>query len=302
MSSTLRCCLVLVSTGLVCPNVVQAQLVRNIFDNCGCPICQHPCPQCICTAMNPVVETQYRQQQVVTYRDVPQTELRQEAYWETVPVTTYESVTVDEGMYQTVWVPKLVTKQIPKTIQQKQLAYRTVPYQVTRRVPQVSIQLVPQQHVRYVPQQYQTVLNTPGWTTCLPLTAAVRPPITTIVPRITSAVPASPPTNIATMPPITVPPTRTAQAEPELAAGPVPDPRFSDTPAQNGYEEWTTVELRRRTRTAAQEDPLAGYQIAAPTARTHPRSSQLTGNLSRYFVPAPSAAIVWRGRRGVMRR
>ncbi len=302
MSSTLRCCLVLIGTGLVCANVVQAQLVRNIFDNCGCPICQHPSAQCICTAMKPVVETQYRQQQVVTYRDVPQTEYRQEAYWETVPVTTYESVTVDEGMYQTVWVPKLVTKQIPKTIQQKQLAYRTVPYQVTRRVPQVSNQLVPQQHVRYVPQQYQTVLNTPGFTTCLPLTVAVRPPMTTTVPSITLAAPMSPPTNIATMPPITVPPARTARAEPELAAGPVPDPKFMDTPAQNGYEEWTTVELRRRTRTAAQEDPLAGYQIAAPTARTHPRSSQLTGNLSRYFVPAPSAATVWRGRRGVMRR
>ena len=52
----------------------------------------------------------------------------------TVPVTTYKQVTVDEGCWQRVWVPKMVTKQIQCTQYQKQTSYVKTPIQVRKRV------------------------------------------------------------------------------------------------------------------------------------------------------------------------
>jgi hypothetical protein len=67
-------------------------------------------------------------------RDIVTTEYRTEPVVETVPATVVENVMVDEGSYQTVWVPRLTTKAVARTSYQSRTAYRTVPYQVTRRV------------------------------------------------------------------------------------------------------------------------------------------------------------------------
>ena len=84
-------------------------------------------------------------QPVTTYLEVPKTVMRQEAVQVQVPVTTYKQVAVDEGGYQQVWVPRLVTKNVPQTILQTQVQYRQVPQTVIERVPQISTQWIPQQ-------------------------------------------------------------------------------------------------------------------------------------------------------------
>lgn len=89
-------------------------------------------------------------QQIITYRDVPKTIMRQEAVQVQVPTTTYQQVTMDEGGYQQVWVPRMVTKTVPQTVMQTQIQYRQVPQTVMERVPQVTTQWVPQQTVQQV--------------------------------------------------------------------------------------------------------------------------------------------------------
>lgn len=84
-------------------------------------------------------------QPVTTYMNVPKTVMRQEAVQVQVPTTTYQQVTVDEGGYQQVWVPRMVTKNVPQTVMQTQIQYRQVPQTVMERVPQVSTQWLPQQ-------------------------------------------------------------------------------------------------------------------------------------------------------------
>ena len=77
------------------------------------------------TTLRPVVQTQYRQEQYLTYRDVPTVQVRREAYVENVPVTTYQQVT------ETVYVPQQVTKVVPQTTLQAQTRYRDVAYSST---------------------------------------------------------------------------------------------------------------------------------------------------------------------------
>jgi hypothetical protein len=91
-----------------------------------CHSCQQPVTRCGCQA-NPV-------RRVVKERDVVSTEYRREPVTETVPMTVTENVTVDEGSYQTVWVPKLTSRPVARTVYQTRTGYRSVPYQVTRRV------------------------------------------------------------------------------------------------------------------------------------------------------------------------
>ena len=81
-------------------------------------------------------------QQVMTYRDIPKTVMRQEAIQVQVPTTTYQQVSVDEGAFQQVWVPRMVTKNVPRTVMTTQVQYRQVPQTVMERVPQVSYQNV----------------------------------------------------------------------------------------------------------------------------------------------------------------
>lgn len=141
-----------------------------------------PPPQVTCTTpqpvvqtqtrLQPVVETQYRQEQYTVYKEVPRIDYRVEQQNVTVPVTTYRQVTVDEGNYQQVWVPKMVSKMVPQTAYQQQTVCKTVPYQTTQRIAELASRTVPYQSVKYVPHQYQTVtMQPPQCTTCLPTTA-----------------------------------------------------------------------------------------------------------------------------------
>jgi hypothetical protein len=84
------------------------------------------------------------------------TEYRNEPVTETVPSTIYENVMVDEGSYQTVWVPRLTTRSVARTVYQTRTSYRTVPYQVTRRISEYGTQTLPYQTVRHYP------VTTPG--------------------------------------------------------------------------------------------------------------------------------------------
>ena len=68
-----------------------------------------------------MAHTELVPQQTVSYREVPQIQYRQEAYTESVPVTTYQQVT----------------------------RFRSVPYRTVARIPQVSTQYVPQQRTSY---------------------------------------------------------------------------------------------------------------------------------------------------------
>ena len=84
-------------------------------------------------------------QPMMSYLEVPKTIMHQQAVQVQVPTTTYQQVTVDEGGYQQVWVPRMVTKNVAQTVMQTQVQYRQVPQTVIERVPQVSTQWIPQQ-------------------------------------------------------------------------------------------------------------------------------------------------------------
>ncbi|WP_339910755.1 hypothetical protein [Symmachiella dynata] len=243
-------------------NVARAQWGLPCFD--CCTTCAAPAPQPVTQAyVQPVVSTQYRQQQQISYQDVAQTEYRQESFYQSVPVTTYENVTVDEGSYQQVWVPKLTTKTVAKQGYQTQLSQRTVPYQVTRRIPRVTTQLVPEQRISYQ-TSYTTSYIPPVYTT---YNTALLPPLTT--PIVTAPIS----TPLATNP---IP--RRSYESSSLA--PVPDPEFDESGRSTNVSRSTSIPRR-----AASNDRYDGYRSSTTTA-------------SKKFVPAPSAATVWQTPRG----
>lgn len=179
------------------------------------PVCCTPQP-IITQQLRPVVETQYRQQQITTYQDVVRTQIRQEQQIVNVPVTTTRQVTVDQGAYKMVWVPNVVTKNVQETVIQQQVQQRDVPYQVVERIPQVRTQIIPQQTVRYVPE-YRTVYGT----TAGPFSAATIAEVPVAQPQLAEAAPTTAPA--ASAPPQTAEggewkpiPQRQAAAEPTI--------------------------------------------------------------------------------------
>jgi hypothetical protein len=271
------------------------------------------------TTLQPVVETQYRQEQVVTAKSVVETHYRNEAYTETVPVTAYDTVTVDEGGYQQVWVPKLVCKQVPKTVYQQRAACRTVPFQVTKCVPEVSTRTVPVQTVRYV----ATTTPCPPANPCLPGTASSLSPLpalssyplppasyTPAIPSYTGPLPAAPSLPLRNQ---AVPSLGPSLSAPATTGGiaPVPDPKFVDTPearlesipARAPYEGANGREEVLRSRVAAQDSEQI-YRLPPPLSASSPSpaTSQQASREPSKFVPAPSAATVWRTPRATMTR
>lgn len=260
----------------VLPDAIQAG--HRDKDKC-CKKCQKPCGRCCCpaqatpapqTSYQPVIETQYAQQPVLQQRDVTVTEYRTEPVAETVPATTYENVTVDEGSYQTVWVPRLTTKAVARMTYQTRTSYRTVPYQVTKRISEYATQTVPYQTVRYVPTTGASLAytTTPGYVATLPPTYTTGTPIVSGTYPAYAAAPVYPtyPTPVIASAPIT------------SSIGPVPDPRFADAPS-------TPITPRMASR----------YD-------SYPSSSESSVVRGPSFVPAPSAAQVWRSSRGSMTR
>jgi hypothetical protein len=265
MLYAIRGSLVIVALAAVVPIVLVKEAQAGKRD-CCCRACRCPCQRCVCprpavpavpavpqTSYQPILETHYAQQPVLQQRDVLATEYRTEPVTESVPSTIYENVMVDEGSYQTVWVPRLTTRAVAKTIYQTQTSYRTVPYQVSRRVSEYAWQTVPYQSVRYVPAG-----NAVAWTGA-PGYAYAPPPW---------------PGTLAAAPPI-LPAPATAIASnplPSSTLGPALDPRFSAA---------TPITPRAASTSGA----LDGYEPS--DSRTALRGPSL-------FVPAPSAAQVWR--------
>jgi hypothetical protein len=313
-------------------------LSAGLFCNHGvnpCNVCSQPCGTCHarpchCAAPQPVVHQQIIQRPVVqqqiqmvpqtqvvpvtTYRDEVRTEYRTQAEQQTIPVTQYKTVAVDEGGYQQVWVPRVVHKQVPETVYQQRTVYRQVPHQVTQRVPQVSYQtqttMIPRTVSRVVPQTVQTA--SAGCAPCGTATAwnsygttgygtaAYASPYPTTVAAAPVAMPMnSYPTTIASAPYATFPTAGAQQYQSQIAsaspvtlghdlqplssAGWVYGDRNSLTPAPDPVASgnWSPIPL-----TVPESTPV-------PVARdleTAPRTSSASG----LFVPAPSAANVFR--------
>ena len=105
MNRTLLSCVTLAGLASMFPTDAVAQY------------CQSPSPiNCTLSQTRPVVTTQLRPQQVTTFCDVTETQVQHKQVVENVPVTTCKNVTVDEGGYQMVWVPKPVTRQISSIV------------------------------------------------------------------------------------------------------------------------------------------------------------------------------------------
>ncbi len=276
----------------VMPGPADAQIFRRPLRGC-CETCEMPQANCSCTQTRPVVQTQLRAQQVTTYRDVTETHVRNETVVQNVPVTTFKQVTVDEGAYQMVWVPKPVTKQVAQTVIQQQAQTRAVPYQVTRRVPQLTTQLVPVQTVHHVTETIPMTTWAPppisfqAASSCnacdAPFSTAFAPQYP-VAPQFGTAfvqpapyVPAT--ASIPTMPAISVP-------LPQTALAPLPAP-------ENSTEQWQTIPSR----------PSAGSNRGydSPSSRTVPipmEEARHTSPRAGRFVPAPTAATVWNSRQG----
>ncbi len=249
------------------------------FFSRGCQRCLQPVNHCNCQSHQPVVhshqsviqshqpvvETQMVPQQVMTYRNEVVTQYRQEQITQNVPVTTYRDVVVDEGSYQTVYVPKQVTKRIPQVTYQQQIGYRSVPFQVTRQVPQVVTQMVPQQIVRTPAVSYQTAvapISTPVYPVAPMAAAPCGPcggvayapaPIYQTVPTLSfQSVPIMSQSalgrpviasNPVTMLPVNPQSADTQVADTSRYSVPVPDPKFLDSPGAT-RESWATVGSR----------------------------------------------------------
>lgn len=294
-------CLLCAGIGGLIPETSQAQLFRRPFHEC-CETCEMPHARCSCTQSQPVVQTrpvvqtQLRAQQVTTYRDVTETHIRNESIVENIPSTTYRNVTVDEGNYQMVWVPKPVTKQVAQTVVQQQVKTRAVPYQVTRRVPQISTQLIPVQTVQHITETVpfsmpMTAMSMPA-PIAMPVAAAScnscghsstamgLPYLSSQIGYAPSFVQLAPTTaSIPTMPAITVPLPQTALAPTPITAEP-------------STEQWQTIPAR-----GTSESRSRSYE--SPSSRAVPipmdEASQIPRRTSM-FVPAPSAATVWNSR------
>lgn len=294
------------ATLLASLQVLPVSLSAGIFCNhglFGCRAC-NPCRTCHvnpcrCQAARPLPQQtqftmtpQVQTTPVITYRDVTRTEYRTQAETVTVPVTTQQTVTVDEGGWQKVWVPRLVSKQVPTTTYQQQIVYRQVPYQVSQRVPQITYQqrttMVPRIH-GHVASGCNKCGSGNTWTSHAHGHPAVTGSSPVVLGPTIGAPTASNPVTIGS--PIAVPMSGPVQlgrelqplssaATPSPVTGPVPDPAFLEVPQASNSGDWSPV-LAANPEPATQPKPAAA-----------PRTASASG----LFVPAPSAASVWRTR------
>jgi hypothetical protein len=241
--------------------------VANVFDSC-CVKCRKVRPRCCCPTYCPApaavpqvtMQPQYRPQTVVSHRQVTETQYRTEAFTEQVPVTTVENVTVDEGGYQQVWVPKVVTKQVARTVVQNRVGSRTVPVQVTRTIPEYRTTMVPVGTV--VTNSYSTnSYVTGGYPTAVPGTGAVM----------------GSPDAFQSAIPVATPISATPVSQPTIAT-PTPADRLVPMPTDAG-----------------QATPILPRSGSSTNGLTpiQPRSAK-----SGMFQAPPSAAMVWRSQMG----
>ncbi len=252
------------------------KLARRYFRRCApvtscCPgVCTPPPPQ-------------------ICYQDIICTEYRMIPQTRNVPVTTYRQVTVDEGCWQRVWVPKMVTKQIPQTCYRQETTYVRQPYQVRKRV-QV---MAPQ----------STCTDCVNGMNGLPSMISPSP---TVIPSTPTPAPSTVPTptpmsstslDLGAYP--TLAPTVTAQPAASWGTGattsyastasvgtyPISGPALPPSPAMlqvpqltsNSGSDWQTIPSLNATPATSAYDDSASRSAAARGA----------------FRPAPSAATVW---------
>lgn len=253
-----------VSLGI--PTILVAQILPGHRPGC-CDNCTLPMATCQCAQTRAVVQTHLRPQAVTTMKCVTETHVRKETYTERIPVTTTQNVTVDEGGYQMVWVPKPVTKQIARTTFTQQVKSRDVPYQITRAVPHTETRMVPYQTVQHV-------------TEIMPMTAAVAHPVN--VGCSTCA------TGTAFMP-HSHPHMHAAAIAPihpaSTALTPIPAPQTAEAPQSNSLGDWQSVPARKSSTTKDQSP-----RVPEPMDDAPPMAPPKT---SGRFKPAPSAAVVW---------
>lgn len=287
-----------------CPKCVRTPIATvPAARTCGKPICT-----CRTQTLRPVTQTRLRPQQIVTQRDVPTVQYRQQAITQNVPVTQYQNITVDQGHYKTVWVPKLVTQQVAKTTYVPKTTYRTVPEVVNRRVAQVQTRLVPERTVQYVPQTTQftfqptqqifaqnvaplmparPVASTIGQ--CNPCQSATA--FNTFAPSTAYVAPIYPTTPItAYRTPVVAAPTAQFTHAAPLTGTPTPAPiaatasRTNDDLFRRDYVPAADSLDLAENNPATLGQPELDYEF-------EPRQS---APASGRFVPAPSAARVWR--------
>lgn len=253
--------LLLTALTTACPSPAEAQLCRHVLGSC-CRTCTLPPSTCTCTTFQPVVETRFRQENIVTYQDVTRVGVRQETQIENVPITTFDQVTVDEGGYQMVWVPKPVTKTVARTTIQPRLSQRAVPFAYQQRVPQIATRLVPQQTVRLAPVQTQVVLN--GMPTIITPTVAIQP----VVPVISSLPVAAP--SVASVPAISADPA-------QWATVPSRSSELRNARSETAYD-GPSVELQSPIVPDPLPLPESGFEdsVKAPSAARVWQSSQRT--------------------------
>ncbi|QDT99417.1 hypothetical protein [Gimesia aquarii] len=305
MSLWVRNSIVVASLFLIFSSEADAHLFRRLFDQCGTRCyypqhkrCGHRCRKlarrffrrcapvtscCPGVCMPPPPKICYQDIICTEYRMVPQTR--------TVPVTTYQQVTVDEGCWQRVWVPRMVTKQIPRTEYRRETSYVRTPYQVRRRVPVMSPQpscpgcLGTQPSImNSTPTlQPQIVPSTPS-TTPAPLTVPNPTPMSS-----TSLDLGTTPTLAPTL---AARPTAVWGGSPNpvsVSAGPAlpPNPAVLQIPqAAQANSEWQVIQ--------SQNAYLKTQSTVTPqTAAYDEYSPRPSASAKGAFVPAPSAATVW---------
>lgn len=277
--------LVALATVFSSVNASRAQDCRSpqIAAPCGKPICT-----CRTQTLRPVAQTRLRPRQVVTHRDVPTIQYQQQPVVEQVPVVQRQNVTVDAGQYQMVWVPKLVTQQVARTVYVPRTTYRTVSRVVNRRVAQVQTQYVPEQTVSYVPQTTQFTFQPAAAPVFAQMPTQHLP--TQQLPMSTF-VPAAPCVNSPTA----------AFAYPTTAMQPTQFPALTNPAPVTASVAPLTASVPRLALDRFRPTPVPAASRLG--MRTHETVDEFEIELPRFnasasarnrFVPAPSAATVWR--------
>lgn len=179
-----------------------------------------------------------------TMETVPRIVTRRQAYTTTVPVTTYTNVVVDEGSYQQIWVPKMVTKSVPQTSYQQQVQYKDVAVQVNDQVPVVT--------TRYVPRTVNRIVNRPACLTCPPIATPTAPAQIFNAPTVM-------PNQTFQAPQTLLPPSGLPAPNGNAVPAPTPDPNMQ-TPTSWVPIESRTSALPTTNNTAAN----GGYRTIAP--------------------------------------
>jgi len=295
MSLWVRNLIVVASVLLIFSSDAEAHLFRNLFNRCGTRCyypqhsrCGHRCNRLAkrffrrcapVTSCCPGVCTPPPPQ--ICYQDIICTEYRMVPQVQSVPVTTFQQVTVDEGCWQRVWVPRMVTKQIPRTEYRQQTSYVRTPIQVKRRV-----------QVMSAPQ--------PTCTDCMGAQPSMMSPSPMMQPYVVPSTPSTVPTpspmsstslDMGAYP--TLAPLVSAQpagswdggtSGPSFASmgGPAmpPSPAMLQMPQVQANSEWQTI-------------PSQNGYLKTQTAYDDSSTGATTTTARGAFVPAPSAATVW---------